>query len=471
MVKKLAALMMTFAALCIMAAPVAAGERAGALSLSPFVGGYTFDGTEHLRTAPVYGLRIGYNLTENWGVEVVGDYLATKRTQGKQSINALSYRLDILYNLMPDGPLVPYLAIGGGGITKGHGSSFHGGSNTDATANAGLGLKYFLTDSIALRGDARQLFIFENHNSVMYNWEYTAGLTFLIGGKTAPVPTSSLSVVPGSITSGESATLKWTSNNATTCDIQPGIGAVHTAGSMTVSPSADTSYYLSCNGPGGTTNSSANIVVASRPVAAPVPTSSLSVTPRSIARGETATLTWNAQNVTNCDLQPGIGPVAPKGGKDITPTTNTTYLLNCSGPEGATSSTASVTVVAPSPVVLSPEKEETVNLLIEFDFDKSVVKPEFYSNVDAVGEFLQNYPTATITVEGHTDNVGKNAYNQKLSERRAQAVEKYIVDKFGIDAKRIKAIGYGESKPVDSNETAEGRYHNRRVQAYHAAVK
>ncbi len=470
--KKLAALLITFAALCVMAAPVAAGERAGALSLSPYVGGYTFDGVEHLDTAPVYGLRIGYDLTKNWEVEVVGSYLATTCSLcRKTSVNVLSYRLDILYNLMPDGPLVPYLAIGGGGNTKGHGSSYQGGSNTDATANAGLGLKYFLTDSIALRGDARQLFIFENHNSIMYNWEYTAGLTFLIGGKTAPVPTSSLSVLPGSITSGETATLKWTSSNATTCDIQPGIGAVNTDGSMTVSPVADTSYYLSCNGPGGTTNSSANITVASKPVAAPVPTSSMSVAPLSITRGETATLTWNAQNVTNCDLQPGIGQVAAEGGKDITPTVNTTYLLNCSGPGGATSSTANVTVVAPSPVVFCPEKEETVNLLIEFDFDKSVVKPEFYSNVNAVGEFLKNYPNATITVEGHTDNVGSNAYNKKLSLRRAKAVEKYIVDKFGIDAKRIKAVGYGETKPIDTNKTAEGRYHNRRVQAYHAAVK
>ena len=263
MVKKLTTAMLTLAALCIMAAPVAAGERAGALSLSPFVGGYTFDGVEHLRTAPVYGLRIGYDLTENWGLEIVGNYQATKRTQGTHSsINALSYRLDILYNLMPDGPLVPYLAIGGGGITKGHGSSYQGGSNTDATANAGLGLKYFLTDSIALRGDARQLFVFENHNSIMYNWEYTVGLTFLFGGKTASVPSSSLSVLPGSITSGETATLKWTSSNATTCDIQPGIGAVNTVGSMSVSPVADTSYYLSCTGPGGTTNSSASITVS-----------------------------------------------------------------------------------------------------------------------------------------------------------------------------------------------------------------
>ena len=83
--KKLAALLMTFAALCIMAAPVVAGERAGALSLSPFVGGYTFDGVQHLKTAPVYGLRIGYDLTKNWGVEVVGNYLATKGTHGKRA--------------------------------------------------------------------------------------------------------------------------------------------------------------------------------------------------------------------------------------------------------------------------------------------------------------------------------------------------------------------------------------------------
>ena len=84
MMKKLAASLITFAALCVMAAPVAAGERAGALSLSPYVGGYTFDGVEHLNTAPVYGLRIGYDLTKNWEVEVVGSYLATKRSLEKK---------------------------------------------------------------------------------------------------------------------------------------------------------------------------------------------------------------------------------------------------------------------------------------------------------------------------------------------------------------------------------------------------
>jgi OOP family OmpA-OmpF porin len=240
---------------------------------------------------------------------------------------------------------------------------------------------------------------------------------------------------------------------------------------MTITPSADTTYYLSCNGPGGTSNSTAKITVATLPVAPSVPTSSLSVTPLSISQGESATLNWNAQNAKNCDLQPGIGQVETQGSKDIKPLTDTTYTLNCSGPGGATTSTANLSVVAAAPVVLNPEKEETVNLLIEFDFNKSVVKPEFYPNVNAVGDFMQKYPTATITVEGHTDSVGKNAYNKKLSQRRAQAVKKYIVNKFGIDSKRIKAVGYGETKPIDTNKTAEGRYHNRRVQAYHAAVK
>src|SRR5664279_15245 len=108
MMKKFATLLSIIAAVCSMAAPVAAGERAGAVSLSPFVGGYTFDGVQKLETAPVYGLRLGYDLTKNLGVELVGDYLATEGTRVKSSINAISYRLDILYNLMPNGPLVPY---------------------------------------------------------------------------------------------------------------------------------------------------------------------------------------------------------------------------------------------------------------------------------------------------------------------------------------------------------------------------
>jgi OOP family OmpA-OmpF porin len=470
-----------------MAAPVAAGERAGAVSLSPFVGGYTFDGVQKIETAPVYGLRLGIDLTKHLGMELVGSYLSTEGTgMNGTSINAISYRMDFLYNLFPDGPLVPYLAVGGGGITFGHGSD---GlkirkETTDGTANAGLGFKYFLTDSIALRGDARQIFLFEEHTSLKYNWEYTAGLTFLFGGTSAPAPvppatTSSLSLMPGSIVKGEQATLNWSSQNATSCSMTPGSGSIDTQGSMTITPSSSTTYYLTCNGPGGTSNNSSSITV-SEPLPTPLaPTSSLSVNPLSITQGEAATLAWTSENAVKCDIQPGIGPVQPQGTVKITPVADSAYTLNCSGPGGSTTSVVNLSVVVPpppapvkpAPVVFTPEKEESVNLLIEFDFNKSVVKPAFYANVNAAGEFMQKYPAARITIEGHTDSVGKKAYNQKLSLRRAEAVKKYIVAKFGIDAKRIKAVGYGETKPIDTNKTAEGRYHNRRVQAHHAAVK
>ena len=332
MKKKLVALVLAAAVLSVTAAPVFAGERAGAFSVSPFIGGYTFDGVQHLDTAPVFGLRLGYDLTKNWEVEVVGDSLATKGTISGSKSNALSYRLDILYNFMPDGPLVPYLAVGGGGITMGSGPNFkNGGSNTDATANAGLGAKYFLTDSVALRGDARQLFLFEDRNDVKYNWEYSVGISFLFGGSKAaapvmkaapvepppapPAPTSSLNVVPGSITKGEAATLSWSSQNATNCDIKPDIGSVKPQGSMTVTPAADTSYRISCNGLGGTSESSVNVAVAAppQPKAPPAPTSSLSVTPSSIKQGESATLNWTSENASKCAIQPVIGAVQPQG--------------------------------------------------------------------------------------------------------------------------------------------------------------
>ncbi len=462
---------LSVALLLAAAGPCHAGERAHAVSISPFVGGYTFDGVQHMETAPLFGLRLGYDLTKNWGIEAVGAYLATDRTISESSFNSVSYGLDILYNFMPDGPLVPYLAVGGGGITIGHGSNFKGGSNTEATANAGLGLKYFLTDSVALRVDGRQLFLFEDHNSITYNWEYTAGLTFLFGGKTAPVsspapeqppaPTSSLSVTPGSITKGESASLSWTSRNATNCEINPGIGAVKPEGSLTITPAADTAYFLYCSGPGGTTNSAANISVGA-PKAVPAPTSSLTVTPGAITKGESATLTWTSANTTNCDIQPGIGPVKPEGSMPITPSADTAYTLTCTGKGGTTSSSGNVTVTVPPP----PKQEKVcIVLKIEFDTGKADIKPKYHPEIGKVAEFMKKYPEANGVIEGHTDNVGGYDYNMKLSERRAASVRNYLIEKYGVAPERLSSKGYGYSKPIATNKTKEGRQKNRRIEA------
>jgi outer membrane protein OmpA-like peptidoglycan-associated protein len=100
---------------------------------------------------------------------------------------------------------------------------------------------------------------------------------------------------------------------------------------------------------------------------------------------------------------------------------------------------------------------------INFDFDRAVIKPEFEGVLDAGVEVLNENPGVSVQVGGHADAVGTDEYNQALSERRANAVRDYFVSK-GIAASRLTAVGYGESQPVASNDTADGRAQNRRVE-------
>jgi len=125
---------------------------------------------------------------------------------------------------------------------------------------------------------------------------------------------------------------------------------------------------------------------------------------------------------------------------------------------------------APAPVAEEPAPApvaETVRvqLDVKFDFNKSVVKPNSYADIKNLADFMKQYPQTTTRVEGHTDNVGPDAYNQKLSERRAAAVKNVLVNQYGIQGNRVDSIGYGESRPVADNKTEAGRAVNRRVEA------
>jgi len=113
-----------------------------------------------------------------------------------------------------------------------------------------------------------------------------------------------------------------------------------------------------------------------------------------------------------------------------------------------------------------PIKEKiSIVLHVEFDFDKDAVRPEYHSHIEEVANFLKAYQGKDAVLEGHTDSEGSDEYNLDLSKRRAESVKKVLVDIFGIDAARISTDGYGESQPVATNETVEGRQENRRVVA------
>ena len=114
-----------------------------------------------------------------------------------------------------------------------------------------------------------------------------------------------------------------------------------------------------------------------------------------------------------------------------------------------------------------PELQETVtiDLNLEFDFDSAQLRPSHGAEIDEVTAFMKQFPGSVAVLEGHTDSRGSDAYNQALSERRASSVMEYMVNQGGIARERLSSKGLGESAPIDTNDTDEGRQHNRRVSA------
>lgn len=102
---------------------------------------------------------------------------------------------------------------------------------------------------------------------------------------------------------------------------------------------------------------------------------------------------------------------------------------------------------------------------VSFDFGSAAIKPAFRPTLDKVGGVLQRYDRSIVHVVGHTDSVGSEAYNQRLSEQRAQSVVDYLVST-GVPRERLRAEGRGEMEPRDSNATEAGRQLNRRVELF-----
>jgi len=424
-----------------------AGERPQAFSISPFIGGYSYDGAQHLQTRPVYGLRLGYDFTEHWAAEGVFDYVAGETTRSHRDVNIYSYRLDVLYNFMPDGPFVPYLATGGGGSTFDE-RNYH---DTNATFNFGGGLKYFVTDSIALRGDVRQLLAFERPD-IKFNWEYTAGLTFLFGGKqpaTAPVAQPEPEVAP-----------------APEPPIEPVPAAEPTPEKMKYCVNLNIEYDIN----------KADIRPQYHDEVAKVgdfmkkyPTTT------AVIEGytdEVGSDEYNmklsqrrAESVVNYLVDKfGIerSRLSAKGyGKTRPSADNSTDI----GKQKNRRIDAIIDCAIDIKELAAPPERLCMTLNVEFATDSAEIETRYHDEINKVGEYMKKYPTTTAVIEGHTDNSGGYEYNMKLSQRRAESVVNYLVEKLGIESSRLSAKGYGPTRRIAYNSTAEGRQKNRRINA------
>jgi len=105
----------------------------------------------------------------------------------------------------------------------------------------------------------------------------------------------------------------------------------------------------------------------------------------------------------------------------------------------------------------------SIDLKVEFASDKADIKKVYFDRLEKVAYFLNSFPDTEAVIEGHTDSVGSEKYNLKLSQRRSDSVKTYLTDKYGIAPSRLKAKGFGESMPLADNNTTEGRQKNRRV--------
>ena len=105
----------------------------------------------------------------------------------------------------------------------------------------------------------------------------------------------------------------------------------------------------------------------------------------------------------------------------------------------------------------------SVELSVEFDYDSAKARPEHRGEVKRVVDFMAQYPKTKVTIEGHTDSRGQAAYNKDLSQRRADTIANMLTGEFNISSSRVAAKGYGEERPIASNDTDAGRQANRRV--------
>lgn len=158
-----------------------------------------------------------------------------------------------------------------------------------------------------------------------------------------------------------------------------------------------------------------------------------------------------------------------KGNFEFTDVPTGKYLLRVQALDYVTSQTdATVTPDKPSEQIIRIFREGSIIVLegVEFEFNSAKLKPESYPVLDNAAMILTKHPEIDVEIQGHTDNIGSEEYNKRLSQKRAESVQQYLIDKHMIEPVRLLPIGYGESCPVADNSTEQGRQKNRRVEFF-----
>lgn len=456
--KKITSLLVVMAVLA-MASIGYAGERAGAFSISPFVGGYIYDDDPRdqpgLReNRPFVGLRLGYNLTDYFATELVGNWVRAEIKEDDNEVNHFGVRLDLLYNIMPHSRFVPYLAVGGGAETI----DYPGENSEDATFNAGLGFKAFMTDNVAFRADGRHITVFSH--KTLSNWEYSVGLSFLFGGRQeAAAATTTPVTEPVREPVAQEPVAQ-----------EPVLEPVPAAEPTTP---GTYKYCVTLQGE----------FDVDQAVVRPENYDQIAVVGNFMQKYPTTTavIEGHSDNVGspsyNMDLsqrraESVVNHLVSKFGIDRSRLSAKGYGLTRPIADNSTEAgrqknrriEAIIDCAFDVQQVQQPDRL-CMSLVLDFDSGKADIKPQYRNEISKVADYMKQYPSTTALIEGHTDNTGSPEANMKLSQKRAENVVNYLVENFGIDRSRLAAKGYGSTMRIAYNNTPEGRQKNRRINA------
>ena len=213
------------------------------------------------------------------------------------------------------------------------------------------------------------------------------------------LPTVDISANPVTILTGESSTLTWTSTNADTCVIEPGIGSVALNGSTAVSPTETTTYTITATGPGGTATASVTITVNEQAVP---PTVSFSASPETIAQGGSSILSWTSFNAQSAHIDNGVGIVGVNGSVTVNPEHTTTYTITVTGSGGSANAKATVKVTGnPEP---QPEGSfgEQYEDLVPPDSTVDEYDPNRFSLITGIVHAIDDSPIQDVSVTIHS---------------------------------------------------------------------
>lgn len=384
----------------------------GSFSVSPNIGYYLFDEDHNSLT---YGVGIGYDFFEEIGIEGAYRHISTEEF-GSTEVDGYFANLDALLYFFPGEKFTPYIAFG-----VGHLDLDRPGIKSTAinSIDYGLGVKYFVSDAMALRADVRHIMP-EDGNDFLA----TAGLSFYFGGKKEEKVEETKQTPPP-------VSLEDNDGDGVTDDMDQCPG---TPAGIKVDPRGcpvDSDKDGVTDDKDQCPNTPAGIKVDSR--GCPIDSDNDGV----------------VDDKDQCPNTPAGIKVDSKGcpvdsdgdgitdEKDQCPNT----------PKGANADSRGCWVIRD----------------LRFDTGTADIKADGARILDAVAAVLQANPSVKVEIQGHTDNVGSAVYNKSLSQKRAESVMEYMVKK-GIGKERLGASGYGFDRPAASNDTAEGRAENRRVE-------